>query len=154
MTPNPLATLIELAQTQTDDAVRRLGELQRAQLGAHEQLALLEQYRQDYLVQLQARMAQGLSMERLRNFQGFLVLLDDAIAQQQRAADQAGERLADGRTQWQTSHRRLQAFGTLSSRVERRAQVVQQKKEQRDTDERAARARPSLGPNLHSTNAP
>lgn len=145
MNPQALATLIDLAQNQADQAGRRLGELQRAQLSAQDQLTLLQTYRADYLSRLDEKMAQGLSTAQLRNYQGFILTLDEAIALQAQLSEQAGDRLADGRQQWQQSQRKLGAFDTLAERLKRHALQVRGKREQRETDERAARARPALG---------
>lgn len=145
MTTTPFATLLELARNQTDAASRRLGELQRAQLSAREQLVLLERYRSDYLAQLDAHMARGLSTDRLRNFQHFIATLDDAIAQQARLSEEAGHRLDEGRQAWQRSARKQGAFDTLAGRFKRHALQAAGKKEQRETDERAALARQRHG---------
>jgi flagellar FliJ protein len=102
---------------------------------------MLETYRREYLAQLDDKMAQGLPMEQLRNYRLFLDALDAAIAQQQRVGEQAAQHLAGGRELWQQSTRKLNAFDTLGERLKRRALLAIAKKEQRDTDERAARAR-------------
>ena len=135
----PLDTLIELARGKTDDAARRLGALQSAQLDAKQKLTLLIQYRQDYLAQLQAQMQQGVSTSQWFNYQDFLATLDGAISQQRALAQQADVRLQHGRNEWQNQKRRLNSFDTLAERAERQAQQVQAKREQRDSDERAAR---------------
>lgn len=135
----PLDLLIELARDKTDVAARRLGALQSAQLDAKQKLALLIQYRQDYLVQLQTLMQQGVTSSQWLNYQDFLATLDGAIAQQRAIALQAATRLENGRVDWQQNKRKLNSFDTLAERVERQAQQVQAKREQRDSDERAAR---------------
>ena len=56
----PFDTLTELARTQKEEAARRLGALQSAQVSAHQKLDLLLQYRQDYSHQLQLLMESGL----------------------------------------------------------------------------------------------
>lgn len=139
MKHTPFSTLIELARNQTDEASRRLGRLQRAQLGAREQLALLERYRGEYLAQLDERMAQGLATDELRNFQQFIDTLDAAIEQQRRHAEQATQHLDHGRLAWQQSARKLGAYDTLADRLRRHALLALGRREQRDTDERAAR---------------
>jgi len=135
----PLDTLIELARGKTDESARRLGALQSAQLDAKQKLALLIQYRQDYLAQLQSLMQQGVTSSQWLNYQDFLATLDGAIAQQRGIAQQAAVRLEHGRTDWQQNKRRLNSFDTLAERAQRQAQLVQAKREQRDSDERAAR---------------
>lgn len=135
----PLATLIELAQNKTDEATRRLGQLQAARTSAAEKLEMLQRYRQEYLDQLQARMGEGVPAAQMRNFNHFISTLDSAIEQQRAITAQADTRLATGRGDWQSSQRRLNSFDTLAGRVRLQEIAVQHKREQRDSDERSAR---------------
>ena len=135
----PLATLIELAQTKTDEATRRLGQLQNAQTSASAKLDMLVQYRQEYVEQFNAQLQGGLAASQVRNFQNFIGTLDGAIEQQRAVTLQANTRLGHGRTDWQSSKRRLSSFGTLADRVRQFELAVAGKKEQRESDERSAR---------------
>jgi flagellar protein FliJ len=135
----PLATLTELARTQKEEAARRLGALQSAQVSAHQKLDLLLQYRQDYSHQLQMLMESGLPASQWRNYRNFLSTLDGAIEQQRAITVQAALRLDHGRGDWQHHARRLNSFDTLADRLRRQEAMVQAKREQRDSDERAAR---------------
>ena len=135
----PLAMLIELAQSKTDAATRRLGQLQNAHTSAAEKLQLLLQYRQEYLDQLQSQMRDGVASAQLRNFQHFIGTLDDAIEQQRALTLQADTRLAHGRGDWQHTKRRLNSFDTLADRVRQQEITALNKREQRDSDERTAR---------------
>ena len=135
----PLATLIELAQNKTDEATRRLGQLQTAHTSAAEKLEMLQQYRQEYLDQLQVQMGAGVPAAQLRNFRNFIATLDAAIEQQCAVTVQADTRLATGRGDWQNSQRRLNSFDTLAGRVRLQEMAVLHKREQRDSDERSAR---------------
>ena len=135
----PLATLIELAQNKTDEATRRLGQLQNAHTSAAEKLQMLLQYRQEYLEQLQVQMRDGVACAQLRNFQQFIGTLDGAIEQQRALTLQADSRLAHGRSDWQHTKRRLTSFDTLADRVRQQQMLASNKREQRDSDERSAR---------------
>jgi flagellar FliJ protein len=135
----PLATLIELAQNKTDEATRRLGQLQSAHTSATEKLDLLQQYRQEYLSQLQMHLHDGVSAAHLRNYQQFIGTLDTAIEQQRALAIQADTRLAHGRTDWQHTKRRQSSFDTLAERVHHQELTTLNRREQRDSDERTAR---------------
>lgn len=135
----PLATLIELAQTRTDDATRRLGQLQNAQLGAEDKLTLLRDYRRDYLAQLDERMRRGLPLAQLQNYQAFVVTLDGAIEQQTAIAAQAEQRLSTGRSDWQQCQQKLNAYDTLASRAAQVRQRAEGRREQQVNDERSAR---------------
>lgn len=135
----PLATLIELAQTKTDEATRRLGQLQNAHTSAAGKLDMLLQYRQEYLDKLNAQMQDGVPSAYVRNFQNFIGTLDGAIEQQRALTQQADSRLGHGRSDWQHNKRRLTSFDTLADRVRQQEMIVINKKEQRDSDERSAR---------------
>lgn len=135
----PLTILIELAQSKTDEAAKRLGQLQNAHTSAADKLQMLVEYRQEYLDQMQQQMHGGLSAAQLRNFQNFIATLDGAIAQQRALTLQADGRLAHGRTDWQYTKRRLSSFDTLADRVHQQDLLILSKRDQRDSDERAAR---------------
>lgn len=135
----PLDTLQELARTQKEEAARRLGALQSAQISAHQKLDLLLQYRQDYSHRLQLLMENGLPASQWRNFNSFLSTLDGAIEQQRAIVKQGAARLDRGRGDWQHHARRLNSFDTLADRLRRQELAAQAKREQRDSDERAAR---------------
>ncbi len=135
----PLATLIELAQNRTDEATRRLGQLQNAHASATEKLEMLLQYRQEYMDQLQVQMRDGFTCAQLHNFQQFIGTLDGAIEQQRALTLQADNRLAHGRSDWQYSKRRLTSFDTLADRVRQQQMLASNKREQRDSDEHSAR---------------
>jgi len=135
----PLEMLTDLARTQTDESAKRLGLLQNAQLSASQKLEMLMKYRQDYALQLQALMSEGLATAKLRNYQAFLVTLDGAIEQQRAIVAQALTRLDHGRDDWRNNKRRLNSFDTLAERMRRQELMAQAKREQRESDERAAR---------------
>lgn len=135
----PLTTLIELAQTKTDEATRRLGQLQSAHTSASAKLEMLLQYRQEYVDHFNDQMKGGLSSANVRNFQNFIGTLDGAIEQQRALTVQADTRLGHGRSDWQNNKRRLTSFDTLADRIRQQEILVVNKKEQRDSDERSAR---------------
>jgi len=135
----PLTTLIDLAQSKTDEATRRLGQLQSAHTSAAEKLDMLLQYRQDYLNQMQVQLQAGLPSAQLRNFQNFICTLDGAIEQQRALTRQTDGRLLHGRTDWQACKRRLSSFDTLADRVRQQELQGLNRKDQRDSDERVSR---------------
>lgn len=137
--PPVLDTLAELAATETDEAARRLGQSVRAAADCEQKLALLQQYRDDYSARLQERMRAGLTVEGYRNFQGFLDKLDQALTMQQQAVRDAGRRVELDRQAWQASERKRLSYDTLASRVARQAQQKESRREQKETDEQAAR---------------
>ena len=63
-----LETLIELAQTRTDDAARRLGALNAKDMDMQAKLALLTQYSDEYRARFQTLAQQGLTASDWRNY--------------------------------------------------------------------------------------
>jgi flagellar protein FliJ len=135
----PIETLTELARSRTEEAARQLAALRTASMSASAKLELLQQYRRDYGEQLQAMMREGLGCAQLRNFQDFLRALDAGIEEQRSAASRTETRLDRGRKDWQQQHRRLNAFETLADRMHQQAVIAQGRREQRASDEQAAR---------------
>lgn len=138
-TSSALETLIELATKSTDEAAKRLGRAIKAGDDAQQKLELLMQYRDDYAVRFQARMMSGFTASGYRNFQFFLDKLDDAIKGQQQAIQLAQKRIDDERKAWQGSERKRISYDTLATRAMKAQEVKAMKREQKQTDEFAAR---------------
>ncbi|MFI4939750.1 MAG: flagellar export protein FliJ [Burkholderiales bacterium] len=138
-TPSALQTLIELATSASDEAAKRLGQALRATEKAEKKLALLHQYRDDYAKQFQAKMEQGLSSSNYRNFQAFIVKLDEAITGQQQQVQEAKGGVAVEKGAWQASERKRMSYDTLANREEKKEQHRENKKDQKLNDEHAAR---------------
>lgn len=135
----PIRTLTELARKRTEEAGRKLAALRTANMTAGQKLEMLLRYRADYSEQLQALLTAGLPLAQYRNYLDFLKALDEGISQQRGAAAQAEARLDHGRTEWQHLHQRLNAFETLGERMQRQELVIRSRREQRSSDEQAAR---------------
>lgn len=137
--PSALDTLIELAASETDEAAKQLGRAVRAADDAAQKLALLVQYRDDYAARLQSGMGSGLNATAFRNFRVFIGKLDDAITGQQEVVHQAQRHIEIQRGVWQQSERKRLSYGTLSSRARTAALQRENKRDQKQMDEHAAR---------------
>jgi len=137
--PSVLDTLIELATKETDEAAKRLGRAVRANSDAEQKLAMLMQYRDDYVARFQTKMSAGVSAAGYRNFQLFLDKLDEAIRGQQRVVQDAGRRVGNERTTWQGSERKRMSYDILAERATKVQQLKEAKRDQKQTDEFAAR---------------
>jgi flagellar FliJ protein len=135
----PMDTLIDLAKEAVDEATRDLGRLQIEYSQGERQLDLLHGYRQDYLNRLQESMRAGMAAADCHNYQRFITTLDEAIAQQTQIMQTLTSNLARGRLHWQQQQRKLSAFETLAERRENTARIAQNRREQRNSDEYAAR---------------
>jgi flagellar FliJ protein len=135
-----LDTLIELTTRQSDEAAKRLGKAVKAGDDAQQKLQLLMQYRDDYAARLRSSAATGLTASGYRNFQMFLDKLDDAIASQQKVVQDSQRRVSNERTAWQSSERKRLSYDTLATRAMSAQLLKQARREQKQTDEFAARA--------------
>jgi len=134
-----LDTLIELASQATDEAARRLGHAIRNSEEAEQKLQLLVQYREDYVARFQGTLKIGLSASGYRNFQVFLDKLEEAIKGQQRILQDAQRRVGSERGAWQASERKRMSYDTLATRAVKTLQLKETRREQKQTDEFAAR---------------
>ena len=134
-----LNTLIELATTEVDDAAVRLGRAVRAVEDAKQKLTLLGSYRDDYAERFQATMANGFTPMAYRNFQGFMDKLDQAINGQQQVVRDAEFRVEKERGAWRESERKRISYDALATRAKAAADQKIAKREQKQTDEQAAR---------------
>jgi flagellar FliJ protein len=134
-----LDTLIELAQTASDETAKRLGAALRVTQENQEKLQMLNGYRADYAERFDAAMAAGMTPMAYRNFQAFLDKLDLAVKGQQQVLLQAQQRSERERSNWQDSERKRMSYTTLSNRAQQQAQQAEAKRDQKAMDEHAAR---------------
>lgn len=138
--PTALETLTALNARQTDAAARRLGIAIDQRDEAHQRLAMLQQLRSEYEHTLQQKSGEGLSFADYRNFQAFLLKIDDAVRGQQQIVSRSVAHADDARAQWQEHQREGMSWKILSSRADQAALVKAAKQERKLTDEFAARA--------------
>lgn len=134
-----LNTLIELATIEVDEAVKRLGRAVRGVEEAQQKLALLSGYRDDYASRFQTTMASGFTPLAYRNFQGFMDKLDQAISGQQQVVRDAVWRAEQERMAWRESERKRLSYNALHSREQKTEEQKVAKRDQKQTDEQAAR---------------
>ena len=134
-----LDTLMELAATETDEAAKRLGTAIRACQDTEKKLELLLQYRDDYAARFQSNLAAGLTAGGYRNFQLFMDKLDAAITGQQQVVADAQRRVGTEQDAWQASERKRMSYNTLATRAQSAEQRREARRDQKQTDEHAAR---------------
>ena len=130
-----LQPLVQLAQQQNEAATRKFGQLNQQQQAAQAKLDTLLQYRKDYQTRFQEAEQNGMSQSDLRNFQGFMLRLDEAIAQQRKANEQANNLLQAGRNELKEAQRKMKSFDTLAQRHAESEMKLTAKREQRLQDE-------------------
>lgn len=134
-----LDTLIELAQRDTDDAAKRLGVALKAAEETEQKLQMLMGYLDDYVAKLEAAQRAGITPMAHANFIAFMGKLEHAITGQREIVRHAHQRSADEKTAWQASERKRVSYRTLNERAAAEALRLENKRDQKQMDEHAAR---------------
>ena len=134
-----LETLIELAQRETDDAAKRLGSALKAVEEGEQKLSMLLGYRDDYAIRLEAAQVAGITPMAYRNFVAFMDKLENAINGQREVIKHAQHKSAAEKTAWQASERKRLSYRTLNERAAINALKLENKMDQKQMDEHAAR---------------
>lgn len=134
-----LQTLIELAVTEVDEAAQRLGRAVKNVDGARQKLELLSNYREEYVNRFQQTMANGFTPMAYRNYQNFMEKLDTAIHGQEQIVREAERRAEGERNAWRESERKRISYDALKTRAETAIEKKEAKREQKQSDEAAAR---------------
>lgn len=125
----------QLADGKERDAGSLLANAKRA-LDDHErQLAQLREYRAEYA----ARVSTGAAPDgvRLQNYHAFLARLGDAIAQQERAVQEAQAQVDRATDSWRESRIEAASIGRAVDKLAVAERRVVDQRLQRETDERA-----------------
>ena len=134
-----LDTLIVLAQRDTDDAAKRLGIALKVVDDAEQKLTMLLGFRDDYGIKLEAAQVAGITPMAYRNFVAFIDKLEIAINGQREVVKIAQNRSVNEKTIWQAAERKRLSYRTLSERAAVEALRLENKLDQKQMDEHAAR---------------
>lgn len=138
--PDPLDAVHELARDAAASARRRLGETLSDCRQSEERLRVLEGYRAEYEQRLKRAVSGGISATVLANYRQFLDRLGEAIAQAAAELDASRRRVTVGQASVLAEDRRVKSFDTLAERRERCAATAEARRDQKQTDELAARS--------------
>jgi flagellar FliJ protein len=134
-----LETLIDLARRETDDAAKRLGASLKAVDDATQKHQMLAGYRDEYVKRFEEAQAAGITPMAYRNFQAFMEKLDVAVKGQLDLIKHAEYRAAQEKTAWQNAERKRMSYSTLNERAAADALKLENKRDQKQMDEHAAR---------------
>ena len=146
-----LATVMQHAQSQRDQALGSVRQAESAASAAREQATQLQTYRGEYRERWTTRFQQSGTVELLNCYHGFAGRLDQAISMQLQTAHQAERRLQQAQALLLTRELRVAAVTKLMERRHAEQLRSQGRREQRQLDESAARQ--ALGSRRHSTAA-
>jgi len=137
--PFSLQPLLEVMQTRTDEATRKLGQLIAAEQNQRSRLKMLEDYRAEYAQRMSEATAQGVTRLVLHNYQDFLARIDQAIEQQHLTVMDSENSTKAGQEHWKNQNKQLKAIDTLSLRHDARERYKEGKQEQKLQDEFSSR---------------
>jgi flagellar FliJ protein len=126
-----------------DDFERRRAEAlavcERRVTESEKKLTDLESYRNGYVRDFDTRAKAGISAAAALNFQAFLSKLEDAMQQQTQLIETARKQRDAEQQKWRSAAQRAQAIDKTIVRWQGEEQHALDRREQRDSDERAAR---------------
>lgn len=126
-----------------DDSERQLAlglaTIERKVAEAEAKLQELERYRSDYDKQFAQRAGRGIGATSLRDYQAFLARLSEAIRQQQAVVKRAQSERDAERQRWQEAAKRAKALGHVVEQWQTEERRASDRREQRESDERAQR---------------
>lgn len=136
----PLQTLLDHSRHRMEAGERLLRILKHKEQVARQSLDGLISYRGDYQQRLTTDASgPGMDIHLLRDFHAFLAKLEVAIEHQEKALVQAEANWKKAHETWLELRRRVKAYETLAERHRRREIQREEKRDQRLTDEQAAR---------------
>ena len=135
-----ISTLVDLAKKKSDEIGLRLAAALRENANSAERLGVLDGYRNDYTDQLTRAMAAGISPQTHQNFLRFIERLDVALTTQSADLKVRELEVTTLRAELVESERRRLAFATIVSRASKVYADKQSRRDQKLTDEHAARA--------------
>jgi flagellar FliJ protein len=136
---NVLNMLQGIASKEVDEAAEALAKAMKVATEAQAKQDMLNEYRLDYVKNLNKILEAGMGAEAYQNFQNFFGKLDQAIAGQQEVVELANQQVKVQKQLWQESQRKKLSYEVLSERSDKRVLKVEQKKDQKMMDEFAMR---------------
>jgi flagellar protein FliJ len=124
----------------------RLSSSERRVADCEAKLAELERYHADYAREFALKAGRGTGAASLRDYQVFLARLTQAISQQTQMLVHARRERDAELQRWQHAARRAKAVGNVMERWRAEERTAEQKRDQRESDERAQRAPGTRGP--------
>lgn len=136
---NVLGMLQGIASKEVDEAAEALAKAMKLANEAQAKQDMLNEYRLDYVKNLNKILEAGMGAEAYQNFQNFFSKLDQAIAGQQEIVHQANQQVRIQKQIWQECQRKKLSYEVLTDRSDKRVHKIEQKRDQKLMDEFATR---------------
>ncbi len=137
-TLNALQVAIEVAQRQRDGARQALLDLQRIAQAGQAQLDQLRQYAQETEQRSGMRAGAAVQPEVMHHHYQFMARLDHTMGLQTDIVQAQGQRVAQARQVLMQAELRVQSLQKVLQRKQQEQALAQQRREQKQTDERAS----------------
>jgi flagellar FliJ protein len=137
---DPLMALLGQAERERDDAMAAMQRANEAHLAAQSQADQLVAYRGEYEARFKEQFSRQSSIDILQCYQGFSARLGQAIDQQQQIARHAALRLEQSRDGLREQEMRVASVRKLLERRVQEMRLAADRRDQKQTDEFAARA--------------
>lgn len=139
-----LGTVRRVVEDAEKTRAERLAASERCLSECESKLAELERYHAEYLREFGRRVGEGMGGGSVRDYQVFLARLAEAVRQQTQIALRARAERDVERERWRTAAQRAHSVGRLVDRWSEEDRRLLEKREQRESDERAQRPRGRL----------
>lgn len=137
---DPLMSLLSQAERERDAALTAMQRANETHLAALVQADQLVAYRSEYEARFREQFSRKSSIDILQCYQGFSARLGQAIDQQQQIAGHAALRLEQSREALRDQEMRVASVRKLLERRLHELRQVTDRRDQKQTDEFAARA--------------
>jgi len=126
-------------------AERMLRALRRKEDAARQRLEEIHGYKREYQERMTGAGARGVEIQLLREYHAFLIKIDQAIKHQESEVEKAKENWLAAHKKWMELRRQVQSYEVLEQRHGATERQLDEKRDQRATDETAARRLGPLG---------
>ncbi|TQV86720.1 flagellar export protein FliJ [Aliikangiella coralliicola] len=135
-----LKPIKKLAQNNEKAAAKALGESLDNHKQELQKLNQLEQYRIEYLTEMEEKVKAGVSGAALQHYHQFLNKLNLAITQQKDVIQKSTEQVDINQDQWKSKHSRTKAISQVMTKIKDKEVKQKEKKESAQIDEMSTQA--------------
>ena len=134
-----LQVIVDLKINQEKKYLEALGKQQNIKIQKETQLNSLKNYRQDYRDKNEHLIKSGISVMQLMEFRAFMEKMDKAIEGEEVTLKSLDSELERLRKNWEEAHMYTQGMQKIQGNARSSEQKQEEKKEQLEMDDRAAR---------------
>lgn len=136
-----ISTLQQIALRAVDKAAEQLTASNKIVAEERGKLSMLEKYRDEYLNKFSLQLEIGVDMQMHQNYQRFMQMLDNAISGQEQVLENARAQVLIDQQAWQESNKKKFSYEVLGDRFQKKADRIEDRKDQKLMDEFAMRGR-------------